>query len=393
MGIKSLHKFLKRHVPSIYNYRPIHDYSGYRVAVDVNLYLYVHKSRSRKNWHESFFQMLYTLRRCNIQLVGVYDTQAPAEKYAKQQERKDRRCNNEEKVRVLKHDLQIYQQRGIVSELLLSVMTKHGAKHNLLSDQSQYVDENVILNEIAYVQNQIIRINRNDIELSRNILESLSIPVYDAPTEAETYCAHLCFHKYVDAVLSNDTDVLVYRTSHFLTKFDITKMMVIDIQFDEVVSQLDLTPEQFIDFCILCGTDYNSNMKRIGPEKAYKLIQQFGTIEGIRDGTQHDTSVLNFVRVREIFSIPETMDVTLTFVSNDIGKMEAYRTPIKPILNMEDVQNDFSNSVQTENIDTLKLEESVEFKNDDKESRSPILRPETEDDTTGGDVWHQVGSR
>jgi 5'-3' exonuclease len=341
--------------------------------------------------------MLHSLREKNIQLVGVYDTQAPIEKYAKQQERKDRRSTNEERVRNLTEALHNYQQRGVVEQVLLDVMSKHSSNHQLLSNNITYVDERIILSEIEYISGQIIRITKHDVELSRQMLQSLSIPIFDAPTEAETYCAHLCYHNYVDAVLSNDTDVLVYRTKHFLTKLDVTRMMVIDIEFQTLTETLNLTAEQFIDFCIMCGTDYNSNIKRIGPEKAYKLIKKYGSIEGVRDNTKHDTTVLNFERVREIFSIPETLDVTIEFGELDTNRITTFQTvhnpPIKPFLKFSEVVSAFGDTEQEESkIEGFKSKSPENIK-DVETIGSTILRPTEEDDTTSGDIWHKVGPR
>jgi flap endonuclease-1 len=46
-----------------------------------------------------------------------------------------------------------------------------------------------------------------------------------------------------------------------------------------MLMDLDLTNEEFIDMCILCGCDYASKIEGIGPVKAYKFIKEFGTIE------------------------------------------------------------------------------------------------------------------
>ena len=40
-----------------------------------------------------------------------------------------------------------------------------------------------------------------------------------------------------------------------------------------ILEELDLTYEQYIDFCILCGCDYTSKVPGIGPVKALKMIK------------------------------------------------------------------------------------------------------------------------
>ena len=38
---------------------------------------------------------------------------------------------------------------------------------------------------------------------------------------------------------------------------------------------------KFIDVCILCGCDYNTNIEGIWPIKAYNYIEEFSSIENV----------------------------------------------------------------------------------------------------------------
>lgn len=44
---------------------------------------------------------------------------------------------------------------------------------------------------------------------------------------------------------------------------------------------LQWSHDQFVDFCILMGTDYNSNPVKFGPVASYKYIDQLSSIEAI----------------------------------------------------------------------------------------------------------------
>jgi 5'-3' exonuclease len=46
-----------------------------------------------------------------------------------------------------------------------------------------------------------------------------------------------------------------------------------------VLSCLNLTSTQFVDFCLLCGTDFSSKVKGVGPASAIKQILEYGTLE------------------------------------------------------------------------------------------------------------------
>ena len=39
--------------------------------------------------------------------------------------------------------------------------------------------------------------------------------------------------------------------------------------------------DQFIDLCILCGSDFTPTIQGIGPVRAFKLIKEAKTIEGV----------------------------------------------------------------------------------------------------------------
>jgi 5'-3' exonuclease len=313
MGIKCLHKFLKHHVEHIYRIRPFTAYQGRTLAVDINLYLYHFKTKHRQRWVSALFNMIVTLRRHGIQLVFIYDTKAPIEKETKQLERKMKKQHAEKRMTEIRDALTLYEDNGQVETCLTDIMDKrHPTVKKLLSPSPEVsvVDASLIQTELDQLQNQMVNITRYDVQLSKQLLDILAIPTLDSPNEAETMCSHLCVHGLVDGVLSNDTDVLVYGTPIFLTRMSLHLNSWTEIVYTDVLEGLGLTADQFRDFCILCGTDYNKNIPRIGPEKAYKLMLEHGSIEGIREATSHDTSILNHERIREIFRVPDELPPT-----------------------------------------------------------------------------------
>ena len=56
---------------------------------------------------------------------------------------------------------------------------------------------------------------------------------------------------------------------------------LVQIDLNKVLRSLDLTYEQFVDLCILCGSDYTNTISGIGPVKAYKYIQECKNIEKV----------------------------------------------------------------------------------------------------------------
>lgn len=316
MGIKNLHKFLKKHTENAYKETHLSVLSGKRIAIDSNIYLYKFKGCSRESWLTIFVSFALKFRKYNIECIYIYDTKAPIEKNAKKEERKQRKKNAENRITNIKNAIQEYDETGKASELLQEICSKP-QQRLLQTSHPSLISKETIDKEIANLEGQIINISKYDIELSKRALELLGIPYYDSETEAETLCSYLCCHQVVDAVLSDDTDVLVYGTPLFLTKFNMKSDFCTELNFMDLLNQLQLTKEQFIDLCILSGTDYNDNIPNIGNEKAYKLIQKYKSIEGIEEEKHIDTSMLNYVKVRKLFSVP------------DVFPLDNYRTSHK----------------------------------------------------------------
>lgn len=330
MGIRNLHKFLKRHAPHVYKEISISEYKNKSIAIDINVYLYKYKSLNTNYWYASFYKLITMLRKYDINCVFVYDTKAPAEKYTKIQERKTKRKQTESKINDIKEALYQYQTTGAVDRVLTNVMGKRSYSFipSLLTPSNSVnvpINVETIEMEISSLQNQIISVTREDIKLTKTILDYMNIPYFDSDNEAETMCSHLCCHEQMDAVLSDDTDVLVYGTPVFLTRLNIMKETVTEIRYQEVISALCLTPGAFRDFCILSGTDYNKNIFRIGHEKAYKLLKDYPSIELIHENMNIDVSILNHERVREIFSVgPKNSDLNLKCGEPDLAGLALY---------------------------------------------------------------------
>lgn len=54
-----------------------------------------------------------------------------------------------------------------------------------------------------------------------------------------------------------------------------------EIDLEVLLAELELTMDQFIDLCIMCGCDYANNIRGIGAVRALSLMKQHGSIEAV----------------------------------------------------------------------------------------------------------------
>jgi 5'-3' exonuclease len=92
-------------------------------------------------------------------------------------------------------------------------------------------------------------------------------------------------------------DALTFRTPKLLRKLTYTqgkdKQPILEIDIELVLKGLGLTYEQFVDLCILCGCDYCTTIRGIGPKTALKLIRQYKTIDAVLNVLRRDKKFKN----------------------------------------------------------------------------------------------------
>jgi 5'-3' exonuclease len=315
MGIKNLSKFLRTQCPDIYETIHLSEYAYKKVAIDTSLYLCNYKALyGDKGWLSAFIKLVACLRKNEIHCVFIYDSGAPPEKDAERKERALQRAKLQERVYKLEEAIEEYNNTGEISQVLIDFQNKRKIKlPRLLKPGRVAININAIQYHADKMRKQMFEIRPKDFEMTRKLFDILQVPYFHAPLEAETMCSDLCKAGLVDAVLSEDTDVLAYATPTFLLKIDTRDETCMRINYNRLLDELQLTSDQFLDFCIMCGTDYNKNIFRVGPMKSYKYITDHKNIETIDKKTKLDVSILCHKRGRELFREYERKDVNVTY--------------------------------------------------------------------------------
>ena len=76
-------------------------------------------------------------------------------------------------------------------------------------------------------------------------------------------------------------DALVFGDAPILRYFFARTRPILEINPIIAREQLGFTRDQFVDFCILCGTDFSGTIQGIGPIRALGYIRRYGSIENI----------------------------------------------------------------------------------------------------------------
>ena len=171
-----------------------------------------------------------------------------------------------------------------------------------------------------------IRVTSTMTEDSIKVLELMGLPVYKAKSEAEAQCVHLLKKGKVAAVVSDDMDCLTFGAKVLLKGVKSKNDPIYEISLDDLLKEADLTMDEFIDFCILCGCDYLPTIHGLGPVTAYKYIHKYKTIEKVIEAIEEenqesmkktekvkyqlpDPNEYDYKTARELFKNPDVSEI------------------------------------------------------------------------------------
>ena len=131
-------------------------------------------------------------------------------------------------------------------------------------------------------------------------LRPLGFECIVAPYEADAQLAYLCLSGYISAVISEDSDLLVYGCSEVLFKLDNTGQgSLIRLCDLSTCTSLDFRTwphDRFLWMCVLLGCDYLP--KSISLRAAYRIVSQSSTID----------QVSVFLRAEPVYSAVSTLE-------------------------------------------------------------------------------------
>ena len=205
-----------------------------------------------------------------------------------------------ELVASIESGIEAFNKSGVVSPTLCEINKKFLPSFIL---PANHIRIEMVESYLKKIKKQVYRLTAADYDWVITEMFKLNFVVLTALSEAEKVCAQLCLSRITDATLSDDSDLFAYFCPKVLAKFNLLTQSCQIINFDKLLEQLQFSREQFLDFCIMCGTDFNKNIPGIGTHRSYEYIQEYKSIEAIAKETKLDVSILNYVRVRELYKI------------------------------------------------------------------------------------------
>ena len=318
MGIKGLAPFIKEKAPNAFRDVPYSYFRGKRVAVDSDNVLRklmaraykqivnrtdvctqeVDRKQVRDLWLHHVKEEISKFLKFGITLLFVFDGSYIDEKSATQTKRKDAKKKMIKEAEDMKKKVLEVDELERTPQMVTELRKKMHHLGNILPEEKDLICE---------------------------VLRQLGFPVLFATEEGEKLCAMLCIEGYVDAVYSRDTDVVAMgcpisfgEEAGWISVNGKSEMAVKCCFFSEILPGLNMSYETFLDLCIMCGCDFNSNIRLIGVVKAYKLLIECKSIDHLPAKFNETKLILNHVRCREIFGRQKASDICQIEIVNNL---------------------------------------------------------------------------
>jgi flap endonuclease-1 len=251
MGIRGLQNWIRWTVPDTVHNPIWSQLSGKRIGVDILGFLY--RAKSRGMYPIVYVaQFIAACKRLNIQPIIIFDGKPPSEK---------------QKIIEQRNALRI--ESKLKKEAILQTLD-----YDCSSDSVKMELQKLELNSTYFTSDE-----RDQV---KQFLYACGILSLNASGEADNTLAYFSRKGWISAVISSDFDLLARGVETLLVpdtngipgECGWKQYILSDILMNSALSY-----EQFVEMCVLMGSDYTANMPSIPYKTAYWTVKHRGSIE------------------------------------------------------------------------------------------------------------------
>lgn len=244
MGIYKLQTFIKNTCNNSIKLEQLQSLSGKRVAVDATSLMYKYKKENDLLY--KIFMFCTIFRNLNIHICMIFDGTPPVEKL---EAIKQRKLQKQQAFKQMK-DLQEKIQKNMVC-----------------------LDED-IYKSLQYYQNQSMYLTKEDICSVKQLLSLYGITWIVSNGEADFVCGYLARKGFVDAVISDDTDMFVLGCPVVVRFVSLIQSTCVIYNLKKILYTLGLSFEEFHYLCSISKSDYNVEVHTPTFEQHYRKFKK-----------------------------------------------------------------------------------------------------------------------
>lgn len=282
MGIKGLDKFIRDNTIYTIRHEKMDILKNKSVIIDISCLLYRYILHNEDKFMNIFKSILRKMELHKVKPIFIFDGKAPDEKQNTILKRKERTNNALTDIETMENDKILVKDINKDSSVTQYLVKKYLNKEY---DYKTYINsriiEGVINNKISKTQKKTLQINNNHITQIKEYLNRKKISYIHTDTEADLICAFFVKYGIVDYCISDDTDMFPYDCNYVIRNINFRNETLDLYNKQQLLSELQIDNNQFLDLCILLGSDYIPRTIGIKPNNILYLIKKYYSIENI----------------------------------------------------------------------------------------------------------------
>ena len=185
------------------------------------------------------------------------------------------------------------------------------------------------LETIQHLSKKTRKLKPIHINEAKKLFDTLGVMYFHIENkEADVIFKYLLDKNIAQSCFSGDMDILAYGCKIILQDLDFRNDLITEINYEQLLSYLELTNEQFLMSLILSGTDWNNSLKKSSFTNNIALIKQYGTIQNViehLDEINTNRTENNNIEIPARFDWQFSLQIYQEEINSDIKKLIAAR--------------------------------------------------------------------
>ena len=258
MGIRGLTGWIRWAAPEAIRPPDWSSLRGKKIGIDILGFLY--KTKSRGQCPLLYLaNMVVRFKQLGIIPIMVFDGKPPSEKKTALRQRTEVRVKSETKL--------------------------HHLENDIASDTISDYQRSILELEASRLRKDTCYLTSEERDVSKQLFYACGVLSLNASGEADNVLAYFAKHGFIDAVISNDMDLLARGVEHlyvpdlYTLPGDTSGWSCYSLS--KLLSSVSLSYTQFVEMCVLMGCDYTAGHKSIPYRSAYWAVKYRGEMSHI----------------------------------------------------------------------------------------------------------------
>lgn len=277
MGIKGLYTYITKHCTESGNgiKRPLSYFQNKTIMIDVSIYMY--KFKHTNSIISLFDDLIQHLLHFNIKVILVFDGVEPITTIKKDEinTRKKQKETNAERIVAIENEL------NSIRKLMALNDNKEQIKELLIREKVLLCETERLTKTITFVS----QTERNELyrHLEKTYHEKVDF-IYGTTDEADKMIAGIAREgRGKVIVMSDDTDMFLHGCCVVAMNYDPETKRVNVYNLRSILCSLEMNLMEFIQVCIVVGTDYLSPYHENSPLPKVSITQMFNKFRRFRE--------------------------------------------------------------------------------------------------------------